>query len=69
LPPMLPNYFFTCPNCKKKIVVVFDWKNKAADDDPILEGLTCFKIGTPRGCGWEGSLPASQGCPLPERMQ
>jgi hypothetical protein len=60
---MLPNYFFSCPQCRKQIVVFFDWKNKS--DDVVLEGLCCLKVGEPKGCGWTGDLHVSEGHPLP----
>ena len=63
---MLPNYFFRCPKCGKLIVVVFDWEHRVPGSDPVLEGLTCYKIGSPKGCGWTGKLPASEGYPFSE---
>lgn len=60
----MPNYFFRCPQCGKLILVAFDWEQQVPGTDPVIEGLTCMKIGTPRGCGWAGNLSASQGYPI-----
>ena len=49
-------------------IAVYNFKNQEPGTDPTLFGLTCFKAGEPKGCGWTGDLLASQGRPLPERQ-
>ncbi|MGB8031408.1 MAG: hypothetical protein WCF30_17285 [Terracidiphilus sp.] len=56
-----PNYFFTCPNCGKRIEVIIDFEkvNRKPDAEIFLNCLP------PGGCRWCGELPMSKGVPMP----
>ena len=56
-----PNYFFTCPNCGKRIEVIIDFEKVDLKPDAEIF-LKCL---SPGGCGWSGELPMSKGAPMP----
>jgi predicted RNA-binding Zn-ribbon protein involved in translation (DUF1610 family) len=59
--PGVPNYFFVCPNCGRRMDAIIDFEK--VDQRPDAEiFLNCLP---PGGCRWSGELPMSKGAPRP----